>query len=180
MKKIFKYITVLLILLSCIGCSSAKPSKSIEDVIYEGAKLSTLEVVMNVVAEHTNDPKIGFDKKYWIEYTEHVDLGINLDDVSIETNNDEVIVDLPDVTVTHSSVGEILDENIVEVKFIIANVTEEQKIEAKRKAEENALAKALESDELVTLAEDRAKAFIEGLVGIYNDQNETKYTIVWK
>lgn len=180
MKKLIKIILSLSILLSCFGCSSSDPNRSIEDVIKEGAKLSTLEVVFNVVAGD-EDSFVILDKKYWVEYKEHVYLGIDLEKVSSSVVGDIVTVELPPVSIINNAPGELLDENIIEINFFdLYKFSESQKNDIKKQAEQNALDKALASTELTALAEERSKAFIQGLVEIYNDQNGKQYKVEFK
>lgn len=187
MKKLSAILLAALTGLSLIGCSagqtqSAPPAaegasapqvKPEASQIRNICELATMECYYHNVAKYSEEDAEGFlfwtkDKRFWIEYSGIVTLGVDVNRVSMEISNDNVTIKLPPATVLDCDVDE---DSLTKDSFIVAKGSADITAEDEQAAFTEAEAKMIESAESNTAllaearfrAEDLLRSYIENI-----------------
>ena len=123
--------------------------------------------------------------KMLIEYTGTIKLGIDLTKVKIEVKNNEINVFIPKAKV----IGEpnvdkdtFVEKNFIESKDGINKnkITADDSSEVFDDAQKKIKKEASNDEELLTLAQTRAKVIIEENIREFSQLNDNQYTINWE
>lgn len=148
-------------------------------------ELSVMECYYHNVAKYSEEDAQKFlwwskDKKFWIEYSGVVSLGVDVSQVDFELNGDEVIITLPpakvlDCDVDSDSLTE--DSYIVDAKSAKIDAADETTAfsEAQEKLEKSAAADTT----LLAEAQQRTKTLLEDYVNNIGKAAGRTYTIKW-
>ncbi len=189
-RKIIISLLVLAITVSCVSCGEKdeqieviKPKVSQMKSICE---LATMECYYHNVAKYYEEDASGFlfwkkDKNFWIEYSGVVKIGIDVSLVTIEVNEDSVIISIPNAKV----LGEKVDEtSLTEDSYIVddksADIEAEDQTQAFTYAQENMVQVASEDTALLASAQQRAQTLIEEYITNIGEVVGKEYTIEWK
>lgn len=151
------------------------------------AELATLDCYYHNVAsvEREADGWLPFIntgyKKIWFEYTGTVTLGVDVNKVAIELDDetDKVTVTLPDATVQEINVSiESMSDPVYETGAF-TEVTIEDKTEAFKNAQETMRNAADTNESLKYQARERAKSLLEQYINSIAEINGTSYKIEW-
>lgn len=191
MKKIISVVLCLIIMVLCASCgntesntvSSMKPESSQMKMICE---LATMECYYHNVAKYKEENVEGFlwwekDKKFWVEYSGVVKLGIDASSLDIDVNGDTVSISMPVAKVLSSKVDEA---TLTKDSFIVANnsadINADDQTTAYQEAQKNMEETAAKDTALLANAQQRAQSLIEEYVSNIGDSIGKKYTIEWK
>lgn len=187
LKRVAKILLVSVISICCFaGCASEK-----KEVDFSGinsvCELATLKCYYHNVAKVETDASGPFKwlgtgyKKIWTEYSGVVELGIDVNKVSIsKPNGDGVVkITIPDAEILNVDLDETsMSEPITDTGFLTKITKEEETIalaEAQRNMEETAQANSA----LLEQAKERAKNLIKGYVKNMGEQIGEEYTVEW-
>ena len=193
MKKIGNIITIILTSLCLTGCGRGTVDDLNENIkkIELTGNLVTYKAYYHNVIEYEKEKGSGVthlfekDRKMFIEYTGTVKLGIDLSKVKIDVNGDKIDVFVPMAKV----IGEpnidkdtFKEENFIESKDGINKnkITADDSSEVFNKAQKNIKNSASKDEELLSLAQKRAKVIIEENIKEFSKLNDDKYTINWE
>ena len=175
-----------LLLLTC--CGAQKEAPDVEPKIEEMkaiCELSVMECYYHNVAKRTEKDAGGIlwwqkDKRFWIEYGGVVKLGIDASLVTMEIQNEQVRITMPEAKVLDCSVDENeLSEDSYIVDKHSAKVTGEDEIKAFEKAQQQLREKASNDMTLLSGAQERAKSLLEDYVNNIGAVTGKSYTIEW-
>ena len=186
MKKLLRFLgtagivgIVVIVILVCVfflgGSTEPTNKNTITDWGFENiGELNTEEFYYTTVEKYEGSPaklfgvEIPFVKTHFLyQISGYVKAGLNFEEIDVKVNDTamEVIVTLPEISITDSS----LDMNSVEVfdesKNIFKPVTVEQVTASLQAIEDEAIKNAIEKG-MLTRAEENAKVLIEGMMGM--------------
>lgn len=173
MKKIKFLVIFFLIILS--GCSSGKDSVPSLVQIRKISNLATLECYYHNVAKSIQKKGEGIfnigevDRKYWLEYTGVVRIGIDMSLVKMEVKNDEITIYMPRAKVLSSSVSNTdYKETSIYTSddswFNKNKITAENQKNAISDAQKEMLKEVEKNNSLFSQAEERAEELIKNYV----------------
>ena len=141
-------------------------------------ELATFDCYYHNVAKYYEKDATGAllwkkDRKFWIEYSGIVTIGIDVSKVKFNISDDTVSITLPPAQVQSCKVDET---TLTEESFIID--AESAGVEAE--AQENMKKAAANDNVLLENARSRAKQLLEGYVNNIGNLVGKKYTIVWE
>ena len=194
MKKIIKYILILLFLFVCLtGCSKG----NIEDIdknlkkIELTSNLVTYKAYYHNVIEYKKDKGTGLahifevDRELFIEYSGYVKLGIDLSEVKIVSNGNQIDVYVPKAKIIGNP--DVNDKNFTSENFYESKdsinknvITGDDINEAIQLSKEEMKNMAENDKELLRLAENRAKAILAENIKQVVELSENKYSINWE
>ena len=191
MKKQSAILLAVLAGLSLFGCSAEQAQSTPPAVEEEEApalqikpetaqirnicELATMECYYHNVAKYNEEDAEGFlfwtkDKRFWIEYSGIVTLGVDVNRVSMELSDDgtQVTITLPPATVQNCTVDE---DSLTKDSFIVAKDSADITAEDEQVAFTEAKDKMMEAAESNTallaearfLAEDLLRSYIENI-----------------
>lgn len=120
-------------------------------------------------------------KKIWTEYSGIVELGIDVNKVSISKPDDKgvVKVTIPDAEILNVDLDEdSMSEPLTDTGFM-TKITKEEETAALAEAQNNMEETAQENTALLAQAKERAKNLIEGYVKNVGEQIGEEYTVEW-
>lgn len=120
------------------------------------------------------------DKKFWIEYSGKVRIGVDLSLVSISVNGEKVKVTLPEAKVLSSTVDSSSltnDSYIVDVNS--AKISAEDEVKAFEVAQRQLVEHASSDTTLLANARDRVQTLIEDYIKNIGDAVGVEYQIDW-
>jgi len=174
----FAVVIVISLLAFPFGGTHASPtviSKATLEKIINVSDLSTFEAVYNgIAAVPDNESEDAIS--YYVSYNGRVKAGINIEDVTIDVDNEEkvITVSLPEVKITDISVDiTSLDYLFVDDKANTYFVSEE----AYRKCIEDVTNRSRQATALYELAEENAKSFIHALLSPFVAFFDSQYQI---
>lgn len=162
-----------------------------EEQVKQICELSTLECEFNNVAIGEKSKGEGIahlgekDRKYWVEYTGVVKLGIDMSKVSMEIEENNVMISIPKAELQYIGIkeGSYNEESVITSKDAFFNknkiMVEEQKV-AITSAQESMKAAISENDDLMCKAQERAKSLIENYINSIGNATGITYNIEWK
>lgn len=171
----FAVVIIISLLSFPFGGTHASPtviSKATLEEIINVSDLSTFEAVYNGIATVSGNDVIS----YYVSYNGRVKAGINIEDVTIDVDNEEkvITVKLPEVKITDISVDiTSLDYLFVDDKANTYFVSEE----AYRKCIEDVTKRSRQATALYELAEENAKSFIHALLSPFVAFFDSQYQI---
>ena len=186
MKKIRLFVLLCLGLLTMTGCSKNSTQEEFS-LINKICELATMKCYYHNVAQVEQDAEGAFSflnvgyKKYWVEYSGYVSVGIDVSQVRIQgpDSNGVVEVFVPDAQVqTVNLDNDSISDPIVETG-LFTKVKMSEKLEALGKAQEE-MRKAAENDRaLLVQAKERAKSLIKEYIENVGDLVGKTFTVRW-
>lgn len=190
MNKINKAILILLLIgLSTMFTSCAR-TKRISMVpkatqMKSIAELATMECYFHNVAKYKKENASGIlfwkkDKHFWIEYSGIVKIGIDVERLKIEVNDDKVTIQIPQAKVLGHKVDEAtLSKDSFIVEKGSAAVTAEDETLAFAEAQQNMVIAAQQDTALMESAKQRVTKLLEDYVMNIGKITSRNYSIEW-
>lgn len=190
MKKII--ISMMLILMTlCFSACGDKKKETVENnkpevtQMQSICELSVMECYYHNVAKYFEEDATGAwfwakDKKFWIEYSGVVTIGVNAALVSMEVDGTTVTITIPEAEVLQCEVDEnslSKDSFIVDSKS--ADITAEDQTYAFEQAQQDLWDAAASDTALLSQAQERTKQLLEDYVKNIGDAFGVKYTVKW-
>lgn len=187
LNRVAKMLLVSVISICCLaGCSGEKKGEDFSG-INSVCELATLKCYYHNVAKAETEAsgllkKLGTGyKKIWTEYSGIVELGIDVNKVSISKPDDKGVVK---VTIQDAEILNVdLDENSMSEPLtdtgFMTKITKEEETAALAEAQNNMEETAQENTALLVQAKERAKNLIEGYVKNVGEQIGEEYTVEW-
>lgn len=187
--KLLKTLLLMGISITCLGgCHKEIDAVPTLECVREIADLSTTEAYIHNVAKSVKKAGSGFwnigktDRRYWVEYSAKINLGIKVSDVNIEVDGDHVKVTIPAATILSYGITDLNEESIVRSGDNWWNsnkiTDEEQKRSVDLSLEESVL-KFQSSKDIFVLAQTRAKELIENYINELGQAADKTYEIEW-
>ena len=126
------------------------------------------------------------DRELFVEYKGTIKLGISLDEVTIDVQGNEINVKIPKAKVIgdpNIDEDSFKEENFMESKDTGLNknpITADDSSKALKQAQEEMKKNAQEDQELLKLAQNRAKIVLEENIRQFSMLKENQYVINWK
>lgn len=189
MKKNISLVLIIGICLLLISCS--KSNNSNKEVSPQATQmksiceLSTMQCYYHNVAKYTEEDASGVlwwkrDRKFWVEYSGIVNIGIDSSLVNIEVEGENVTITIPAAKVLGCKVDE---KTLTEDSFIVAKdsakVEAEHQTEAFKEAQEKMKEEASNDTALLANAQQRAQKLLEDYVKNIGNCVGKKYNIKW-
>lgn len=192
-----KYLKITLIIIATLfiaGCEKNKIEKMAENLkrIELTGNLVTYQAYYHNVIEYEKKAGSGLfhlfekDRKLFAEYTGIIKIGINLSKVKIETKGKEINVFIPKAIIIGEPQVDNEDfkpENFIESEDGWLNknpLTAEDSAKALDFAQNNMKETASHDDNLLSLAQKRAKVVIEENINQFSGISSSQYVINWK
>lgn len=193
MKRISIIISIVFITLCLTGCGKGKIEDLAENIkkIELTGNLVTYKAYYHNVVEYDKEAGSGIthlfekDRKLFMEYTGTIKLGIDLSKVKIDVKANEVNVFIPKAKIIgepNVDKNDFRAENFIESKDGINKneITVEDASGAFDKAQKNIKDSASKDEELLSLAQKRAKVVIEENIREFSKLNDNQYVINWE
>lgn len=168
--------------------STQTPKPDLEQ-IRNMCKLATVKCCFNNVARSYKEPGEGIshmgEKKrvFWIEYSGHFDIGIDLSEVKMEIEEEKITITIPRAKILNEiSIDTYNDDDIYEDKdqWIQKNkITSEDKSKAISQANVQLIEEYNNNSSLFIYAQNRAKQLIENYIKQIGTATNVKYDIEW-
>lgn len=186
-----KLISILLAAMMCISLAAcSKPSLALAPQASQMksiCELATMQCYYHNVAkyyqENAESGILGIgskDRKFWVEYSGIVTVGIDASQVAVQIDGDDVTVTLPSAKVMSCKVD---NETLTKDSFIVAqgsaSVKAEHQTEAFREAQEQMWQAASNDTTLLANAQQRAQQLLEDYVNNIGDGIGKQYRIHW-
>lgn len=148
-------------------------------------ELSSMQCYYHTVAKYFEKDAEGSlwwkkDRRFWVEYSGIVTLGINTSLLEMEIVGDQVIITMPEAEVQGCKVDE---NSLTEESFIIdkksADVLAEHQTAAFEEAQTRLWESAQKDSALLTSAQDRAKELLENYVKNIGELMGRTYTVTF-
>lgn len=188
-----KIISVLLILITCISCAACSnggnTNKEIKPQVSQMksiCELATMDCYYHTVAKYAQEDAEGMlwwikDRKFWVEYSGIVTIGIDASLVDIEVTDENVTITVPPAKVLECKVDNTtLNEDSFIVAKNSANVEAEHQIEAFKQAQTKMLEEASDDTVLLANAQQRAQQLLEEYVNNIGNCIGKTYKIKWE
>lgn len=190
MKKICSVFVSVMLMVSFVGCSSgseAKKSMPLESSQMKNiCNLSVQKCYYHNVAKYEKKDATGHflwkkDRKFWVEYSGIVEVGVDASLVNMEVDGENVTICIPPAKVLSCKA----DENTINKdSFIVAKdsakVDDKSLKEAFKEAQKNMEESAKNDTILLSNAEDKVKQLMEDYVKNVGECTGTEYKIEWK
>lgn len=193
MKKIFIVMSIIFSTLCLTGCNNKKNDKLAENIkrMELTGNLVTYKAYYHNVVEYEKKAGSGIthllekDRKLFAEYTGTIKLGIDLSKVKIDVKGNEINVFIPKAIIIgepNVDKDDFNAENFIESKDGLNKnkITVEDASAAFDEAQENIKEITYDDNELLSLAQKRAKVIIEENIKQFSEISEDKYVIVWE
>lgn len=190
MNKINKAILILLLIGLSTMFASCAQTKRIPMVpkatqMKSIAELATMECYFHNVAKYKKENASGIlfwkkDKHFWIEYSGIVKIGIDVERLKIEVNDDKVTIQIPQAKVLGHKVDEAtLSKDSFIVEKGSAAVTAEDETLAFAEAQQNMVIAAEQDTALMESAKQRVIKLLEDYVMNIGKITSRNYSIEW-
>lgn len=179
MKKIISFVFCVVMSFSLVSCSNNEGSnKKIEPQASQMksiCELATMQCYYHNVAKYMNDDAAGMlwwkkDRKFWVEYSGVVTIGIDTSLVKIDIDDKTVTITIPPAKVLGCKVDE---KTLTKDSFIVANnsakVEAEHQTEAFKEAQAKMQEEASKDTVLLANAQQRAQKLLEDYVNNIGD-----------
>lgn len=190
MKKLLISMMLILMTLSLAACGDKKEettaNKEPEVTQMQSiCELSVMECYYHNVAKYYEEDATGAwfwakDKKFWIEYSGIVTIGVDASLVSMEVDGTTVTITIPEAEVLQCEVDE---SSLSPDSFIVdtdsADITAEDQTYAFEQAQTDLWNTAANDTTLLKQAQDRTKQLLEDYVQNIGDAFGIKYTVKW-
>ena len=169
-----------------VGCSNEKKEADFSG-INSVCELATLKCYYHNVAKAETEASGLFKwlgtgyKKIWTEYSGIVELGIDVNKVSISKPDADGVVKItiPDAEILDVDLDEeSMSEPLTDIGFM-TEITKEEETAALAEAQDNMEETAQANGALLVQAKERAKNLIEGYVKNVGEQIGEEYTVEW-
>ena len=189
-----KVVIVLLLICLCLtGCGKSKTEtleQNIKKIELTG-NLVTHKAYFHNVIEYDKKKGTGAlgllekDRKLFAEYTGTIKLGIDLTKVKIDVNGNQINVTVHKAMIIgepNVDKNDFNSDNFIESKdgFIKNKLSIEDSSEAFNEAQKNMKEAAANNNELLSVAQKRAKVILEENIKQFSNLSEDKYTINWE
>lgn len=188
-KKIVSMVLAAVMCLTCISCGQ-KEQKMVEEPKVSQVKaiceLAVMDCYYHNVAKYFEEDASGIwlwkkDKKFWIEYSGVVRIGIDASQVQMEVKDKQVEITMPKAKVMNCTVdAATLNTDSFIVASDSAKVEAEDQTKAFREAQKNMEEEASGDSALLAAAQQRAQNLLEEYVKNVGSVTGTEYTITWK
>lgn len=188
-KKIVSMVLAAVICMTCISCGQ-KEQKMVEEPKVSQVKaiceLAVMDCYYHNVAKYFEEDASGIwlwkkDKKFWIEYSGVVRIGIDASQVQMEVKDKQVEITMPKARVMNCTVdAATLNTDSFIVASDSAKVEAEDQTKAFREAQKNMEEEASGDSALLAAAQQRAQNLLEEYVKNVGSVTGTEYTITWK
>ena len=189
MKKIISFVFCVVMSFSLVSCSNNEGSnKKIEPQASQMksiCELATMQCYYHNVAKYMNDDAAGMlwwkkDRKFWVEYSGVVTIGIDTSLVKIDIDDKTVTITIPPAKVLGCKVDV---KTLTKDSFIVANnsakVEAEHQTEAFKEAQAKMQEEASKDTVLLANAQQRAQKLLEDYVNNIGDCVGKNYSIKW-
>ena len=188
-KKIVSIVLAAVMCMTCISCGQ-KEQKTVEEPKVSQVKaiceLAVMDCYYHNVAKYFEEDASGIwlwkkDKKFWIEYSGVVRIGIDASQVQMEVKDKQVEITMPKAKVMNCTVdAATLNTDSFIVASDSAKVEAEDQTKAFREAQKNMEEEASGDSALLAAAQQRAQNLLEEYVKNVGSVTGTEYTIIWK
>ena len=188
-KKIISIVLAAVMCMTCISCGQ-KEQKTVEEPKVSQVKsiceLAVMDCYYHNVAKYFEEDASGIwlwkkDKKFWIEYSGVVRIGIDASLVQMEVKDKQVEITMPKARVMNCTVdAATLNTDSFIVSSDSAKVEAEDQTKAFREAQKNMEEEASGDSALLAAAQQRAQNLLEEYVKNVGSVTGTEYTITWK
>lgn len=191
MKKLLVGMMLILMTLSLVACGDSKEDESTANMEPEVTQmqsiceLSVMECYYHNVAKYYEEDATGAwfwakDKKFWIEYSGIVTIGVDASLVSMEVDGTTVTITIPEAEVLQCEVDETsLSKDSFIVDSQSADITAEDQTYAFDQAQTDLWNTAASDTTLLAQAQERTKQLLEDYVKNIGDAFGIKYTVKW-
>ena len=187
MKKISICLVIVMILSFCTSCGKEETlTKSLQLKDMKAiCELSTMNCYYHNLVKYKVEDAEKFwwwtkDKNLWIEYNGIVTMGIDISLLSLEVQDEKVIIKLPSAKVLETKVDETtFSKDCFIVAKDSADITAEDEKKALTVSQEDLLKKAEANSELLKMAQERAKELLENYVNNIGEAIGVEYEIEW-
>ncbi|MBE5943334.1 MAG: DUF4230 domain-containing protein [Lachnospiraceae bacterium] len=189
MKKILIFSLLSLMSLSLVACGKKEePKVNTEPQITQMqaiCELAVMECYYHNVAKYYEEDASGVwiwakDKKFWIEYSGIVTIGVDATLVTMEVEDTNVTITIPEAKVLECEVdADTLNENSFIIDDDSAKITAEDQTYAFAEAQAHLEETASNDTALLTEARERTKDLLEEYVNNIGEAFGIEYTITW-
>lgn len=193
MTSVVLILTMMGLVLSGCGTKTQEAQKNEQPEIGQVrsiCELATLECYYHNVAKSTKTKGEGIthigekDRKFWIEYTGTIKMGIDMSKVKMSVKGTEVKITMPEAEVLDVSVDE---KSYNEDSYTMSQdgwnqnkITAEDATAAIKKAKKEMTETAMENSSLLLNAQERAKKLIKNYVDKIGEVSGVEYKITWE
>lgn len=169
MKKFLIFILITSVLLVLSSCSSSKDITPQITQMKSICELATMKCYYHNVAKYYEEDVEGFiwkkDRRFWIEYSGVVTLGIDASQLDIVVSDNAVTITIPPAKVLSCKVDEkTLNKNSFIIDSKSAAIEPQHQTEAFKNAQKTMLDSASNDTALLANAQQRAKDLLEDYV----------------
>lgn len=179
--------TAFMVLSTACAEKQAKPDvQPTTSQVRSICELSVMECYYHNVAKFDKKDAEGVlfwkkDKKFWVEYSGTVTVGVDASKVIMEISGSDVIITIPEAEV----LGSTLDSStLTKDSYIVAKesaaITAEDEIAALSAAQETMKEAAAEDKTLLAMAQQRAQQLLEDYVKNIGNAVGKSYSVKWK
>lgn len=187
MKKIHVLLLIIFSIFLITGCDK-KTSNLEPDLsqIRNISDLATVKAYYHNVAKVEKEKGSGIthigekNRKYWIEYTGVVKIGVKMSEITTEVKGNKVIVKMPKAVVLSHNYEDYNDKSIYkndDSNFNSNKITNEEVNEAITKADNQMLVNVKANKGLFNQAEDNAKKLIKNYIEKIGELSNTNYEV---
>lgn len=189
MKKCVGFAMALIMMFVCASCSiSPKVPQNIgpeESQMKAICELAVMKCYYHNVAKYTEEDAEGIlwwkkDKKFWIEYSGVVTLGVDVSQVTIEIEDNEVTITLPEAKVFRCEVD---SDSLTEDSFIVAkgsaSIDAADEVEALKIAQTRLAEMAANDRTLLANARQQVQNLLEDYISNIGNAVGKEYSIKW-
>lgn len=187
MKKIHVLLLIIFSIFLITGCNK-KTSNLEPDLsqIRNISDLATVKAYYHNVAKVEKEKGSGIthigekNRKYWIEYTGVVKIGVKMSEITTEVKGNKVIVKMPKAVVLSHNYEDYNDKSIYkndDSNFNSNKITNEEVNEAITKADNQMLVNVKANKGLFNQAEDNAKKLIKNYIEKIGELSNTNYEV---
>lgn len=187
MKKVQVLLLIIFSIFLITGCN--KKASNIEpdlSQIRNISDLATVKAYYHNVAKVEKEKGSGIthigekNRKYWIEYTGVVKIGVKMSEITTEVKGNKVIVKMPKAVVLSHNYEDYNDKSIYkndDSNFNSNKITNEEVNEAITKADNQMLVNVKANKGLFNQAEDNAKKLIKNYIEKISELSNTNYEV---
>lgn len=181
-------IIIFVFCLSMVGCGSEQENHLAVSKIRQIGELATEKCYFHNVAEGKKSSQGGIfhffekDRKFWIEYTGIVRLGVDVKKLKMSVNGEKVQINIPDAEILSMSIGDFNENSyyISEDGLIDSNeITNKEQKKAMRKAKKKMKKQIIEDGYELPRAQERAKKLLANYIHGIGDLTGVDYKITW-
>lgn len=178
------------IALSCVACGQKEETPAAEPNVSQMKAICELSVMdcyyHNVAKYYEKDAQKGFlgigkkDKRFWVEYSGVVQLGIDASLVKIEAEGDQITITLPEAKVLDCKIdSNSLTENSYIVEKDSADIVADDEIMAFNEAQSKMEEAAANDKVLLANAQLQAQDLLEEYIKNIGSISGKTYTLKW-